>query len=202
MATGADPQPPPPTHPQKKTANTHGTTAHLTGSTRPRKTSVLAATVNRWTCANPKLMASRHPNEWCASVSGDPGRGARDVGRGLNQPRYLAVKMEECRRICTDVTVNTEARLQATLNTAPHVRQLTTNGGRGPPAEKCPVAGEMHSGTQLPCRCHERPKPQPRQEPRPFDSFQVNSSSPVHEPRRQTCAWHMAPLGIVGGRSV
>ena len=66
-----------------------------------------------------------------------------------HQQHGLAEKMTECRRMCKAIAVNTEARLQATLDMAPCARQLATDGGRGQPAEKCPVTGEMHSKTQL-----------------------------------------------------
>ena len=57
--------------------------------------------------------------------------------------------MTEYRRMCKAITVNTEARLQATLDVAPYVCQLATEGGRGPPVERYPVAGEMHTMRQL-----------------------------------------------------
>ena len=85
--------------------------------------------------------------QWCTSVRGNPGATRRHATGDHDQQRDLAEKMKECRRTCEGIAVNTEARLRATLDVAPHVRQLATEGGRG--LEKCPVAGEMHTMRQL-----------------------------------------------------
>ena len=101
-----------------------------------------------------QLRAPRHParprhdalvrqREW------QPGAKRRHATGSHDRQHGLAEKMTECRRMCKAIEVNTEARPQATLDVALHVRQLATEGGRGLPVEKCPVAGEMHSVTQL-----------------------------------------------------
>jgi len=93
----------------------------------------------------PELDAMMH---WCANVSTET-VAARRITGGRDQQRGLSEQMKAHRRMCEAITVNTEARLQATLAAAPCVRQLATEGGSGPPVEKYPVAGEMCTKTQM-----------------------------------------------------
>ena len=141
----------------------------LTGSARQEKNHGLMATVSPADARKSK--AGQHPPrraapargcpeldammQWCARMTGNRGATGRHATGGQDQQRRLAEKMTEHRQMCKAITVYTEARLHATLEGAPHARQLATEGGRGPPAEKHPVAGEMCSKTQMPRRLRE-----------------------------------------------